>query len=142
MVAMPWWPFSKTRYLYQNTRQYPRLPASWPVKCEPTQEAPRLPLVTRTKDISAGGVAVVVREAMPVSTRIHLEIFVPTLNRILSMEAEVVRCRPLQRGTFELGVRFIQIDPTDRQQLQQAVEKALSPKRHARHLGSWWRRVE
>jgi len=129
------------RYKYQNTRQYLRLPISWPVKCEPTtQQAQEGRHVTATQDVSAGGMRMVVREEVPVDSEVILEIHVPPLERTIQAVGKVLRCQPSRRG-FELGVRFERIDPRDQVALNEAVEQFYSPRKRVRHQQSWWRRI-
>lgn len=141
------------QYQYTNTRQYLRLPASWPVKCKPRTEGSP-PMVTQTKDISAGGVRVisprntgsegvtlVSPQSFSVGTLLDLEIYVLPLSRTVSAGGQVVRSVPSKEGRFELGIRFIEINPKDQAELNEAVER-LSPHRDRRRFGlSWWRKI-
>jgi len=128
-------------YRYENTRQYLRLPASWPIKCEPRTAADGKHVV-RTKDVGAGGVAVIVEEMLPIGTHLHLEIHVPPLNRTIPAEGQVVRCLPARRGRgFELGVYFDQIDPKDRADLNEAIERSIGPRGRTRQRSTWWRKL-
>jgi len=127
------------KYKYDNTRRHLRLPAAWPIKCEPLPTEEKRPLLS-TKDVSAGGVAVVLRGMIPVGTHLRIEIHVPPLSRTLSAEGQVVRTGA-QGDSFELGVRFVQMNPEDRQALDEAIEKFYSPKERARQQGTRWRRL-
>ena len=128
-----------TKYEYENTRQYLRLPASWPIKC--TTEAPsHTEQVSQTKDIGAGGVSLIVKEAVALGALIHLDILAPVLHRAIAVQGKVVRCTAIKQG-FELGVRFVKIDPTDQEELNKAVEKALPPRQRNRQKQSWWRKI-
>ncbi|MBI3333332.1 MAG: PilZ domain-containing protein [Candidatus Omnitrophica bacterium] len=124
------------RYQYPDTRDYLRLPASWPVKCEilPTGDDR---LVTSSKDVSAGGVAILVQEAVPAGSRVRLTIYVPFLERSIPAQGRVVRSLPTRGGGFELGIRFEQIDPKDRQDLNQVIEE-MAP---SRRKMNWWRKA-
>ena len=126
-------------YRYDNTRKYVRLPAAWPIKYETQAEgAPRQ--VTHTSDVSAGGVALSVREMLPIGSRIKLEVHVPPLNRSIHAGGEVLRCIPARRGGYEIGIRFDQINPTDQVILNEAIERFYSPRQRSRHRGgAWWR---
>ena len=146
--------FNRLRqYRYTNTRQYLRLPASWPVKCKPRTEGSS-PLVSQTKDISAGGVRVisprntgsggvtlVFPQSFSVGTLLDLEIYVLPLSRTVKAGGQVVRAIPVSGGRFELGIRFIEINPKDQADLNEAVER-LSTRRERRRFGlSWWRKI-
>lgn len=127
-------------YQYENTRQYLRLPASWPIKCEP-QTAADSSHISSTKDVGAGGVAVQVNQMIPAGSRIRMEIHVPPLNRSIQAMGQVVRCLPAPDGRFQLGIRFQEIDPQDQTALNEAIQKLL-PSRHAsRKRSHWWRKI-
>ena len=131
----------KKSYRYENTRRYPRLPAAWPIRCTPEAAPPGNPHVTATRDVSAGGVAMVAREMVPVGSRIRIEIHALPLNRTLAAHGQVVRCLPMRRGGFDLGIRFLEIDPRDRADLNGAIETLLGPRSRAKQGKSWWRRL-
>ncbi len=127
------------KYKYDNTRRHLRLPAAWPIKCEPLPTEEKRPLLS-TKDVSAGGVAVVLRGMIPVGTHLRIEIHVPPLGRSIASSAQVVRCTP-SGGSFDLGLRFLNIDPKDQQELNAAIEKFYGPGARDRQQSSWWRKI-
>ena len=127
-------------YKYQNTRQYLRLPASWPVKFE--QGAQALPPLSSTKDVSAGGVSLTLPNPIPIGSPLRLEISVPPLSRSIAAQGRVVRCLPMQRGGFDVGIRFEQIGPGDQKDLREAVEQFIPPRERERAAKAWWRKVE
>lgn len=126
-------------YQYDNTRRYVRLPAAWPIRYEAqTEGASRQ--VAHTADVSGGGVALSVREMIPVGSRLKLEVHVPPLDRSIQAVGEVIRCLPGRRGGYEIGIRFEQINPTDQVVLDEAIERFYSPRQRNRHRGgAWWR---
>ncbi len=126
-------------YKYENTRQYLRLPASWPIRCE--VEPGNQPKIASTKDVSAGGVAMVVQQMIPVGSRLHIEISVPPINRSIAAKAQVIRCVPGRGGHFELGIRFLEINSKDQADLNGAIEKFYSPNERARQQKTWWRKI-
>ena len=132
--------FGGNSYKYQNTREYLRLPAAWPIKCEPKTKTNGRH-VTATKDVSAGGLSVVMQEMIPVGSRIHVEIHVPPLNRSIQAEAQVVRCLPSRTAGFELGIQFLEINPEEREALKKAIDKFAGPHLRARQHRSWWRTI-
>ena len=128
-------------YKYSNTRRYIRLPAAWPIKCEPQTEGHGRH-VTHTADVSAGGVAVTVQEMIPVGSQIQLEVHVPPLHRSIQAQGKVVRCLPARGGGFDLGIQFEQIASEDQQALNEAIESFYSPHQRARQQGAaWWRKL-
>lgn len=132
------------KYNYANTRQYLRLPAVWPVKFEPislSPASPENPQVLRTRDVSAGGVAVVSREKIPVGSRIRVEVHVPLLDRSFSAEGHVVRCLALRDGQFDLGIRFDRIESATQAALNAAIEKYYGPDKDRQLRGTWRRNI-
>ncbi len=131
------WLFKK--YSYENTRQYKRLPADWPVKYG--SSAPKTGVVLlSTKDISAGGVALFSHEMVPVGSLIHLEILVPPLQKTIRATGKILRCVRVKSGEFELGVQFEEIDPNEQVLLNQEIETFYRDKTTALHR-RWWRKL-
>ncbi len=133
----------KKGYSYANTRRYVRLPAAWPIRYEAQAENESGERkVTHTADVSAGGVALNLREMLPVDSRIRLEIHVPPLDRSVHAVGVVIRCAPARRGGYDVGIRFEQIDPKDQAVLDEAIERFYSPRQKNRHRsGAWWRNL-
>ena len=71
-----------------------------------------IPMVSLTRDISAGGACLVTDASVPVGTRIRLEIAL-TGSRRLFRGTGTVRWvnRIFEDSVFELGVEFSEIDP-------------------------------
>lgn len=133
-------PFGSKGYKYSNTRQYVRLPAAWPVKCSLGRPSEEL-RITETTDVSAGGVAILVPEPVPVGSSIHLEVHVPPLGRALQVDGKVLRCQSTGREGYELGIHFTQINPQDQADLNEAIQKFYSPgQRERQQGGNWWRK--
>ncbi len=135
------------RYRYPNTRQYLRLSAPWPIRIErrsgpserrdqPSEDR----RISITKDVSAGGIGLAVKEIVPVGSPIYVEIFIPPLNRTICAKGQVVRVNA-QRNNFDLGIRFVQIDPEERTALNEAILQFYTPEQQARHQGTWRRKV-
>ena len=96
--------------------------------------------VTHTADVSAGGVALSIREMLPVGSRIKLEVHVPPLDRSVQAVGEVIRCLPGRKGGYEIGIRFERIAEADQALLDQAIERFYNPRQRDRHRsGAWWR---
>jgi len=143
------------QYQYANTRQYLRLPVFWPVKCKPKVEGSNS-LIAQTKDVSAGGirmtslrdlsrsggVSLVLPQNFPIGTSVDLEIFVPPLNRTIFALGQVVRSIPSKEGNYDLGIRFLKIDPKDQADLNEMVEKLSPPSQRKRFRLNWWRKIQ
>lgn len=133
--------FKGKRYKYENTRQYLRIPVSWPVKLEAASAPAGNPQLASTKDVSAGGIKVETRQMVPVGSRIQVEVYVAPLQRAIAAQAQVVRCLMIKEGGFELGIRFLEIDAADRKTLGEAIEKSVPPRWRKSRNKSWWRKV-
>ncbi len=127
-------------FQHEDTRQYPRLPAAWPIKCEPLTPS-NGKRVSATRDVSAGGCSVVLPEKIPVGSRIRIQIHIPPIDRTVQAEGLVARCQPVSRGMgFDVGIRFDRIDPADRDQLRQTIEEISGPGQVPQKR-TWWRSV-
>ncbi len=134
-------PFGSKGYKYGNTRQFVRLPAAWPVKCALDKTSSDL-RITETTDVSAGGIALLVPQPVPIGSSIRLEVHTPPLGRAITAEGTVLRCEPTGREGYELGIRFTRIDPKDQADLNEAIQKFYSPgQRERQQGGTWWRRL-
>jgi len=128
------------KYQYDNTRAYIRIPAHWPIKCE-LQDDPNVKQLSETKDVSAGGVRVFLKEPIPSGTKVLVSIMIPDLNRSISAKAEVVRCLPANRKHYDVGIRFLEIDPEEQATLKAFVDQKVPKRKKVRHLKNWWRKV-
>ena len=102
-------------------RQYPRLNA--PVFCRPLGR----PLFARlrTRDISLGGARLYSDDSHRTGDRLELELFLPDQSEI-ACRAEVVWIDDLPEGAparYDVGVRFIEIAPQDRERLGQVLKE-------------------
>ena len=124
------------RYSIENTRRYPRLPASWPIKCESKTPSDGR-TVTHTRDIGAGGVSVSMKEPLPLGTPIRVEIHIPPLDCSVSAQGQVIRCFPGRSGGFEVGIQFTHIEAKDRATLNEAIEEIIGS---GGRRTTWWRK--
>ncbi len=74
-------------------------------------------------DLSVGGLALVLPEAIPVGAQAELTIDVPGSNIPVNVLGEVVD-RIVQRGSdWEVGVRFLEMDPSDARLIEAYVDR-------------------
>ena len=92
------------------------------------------------RDVSAGGIGLVIKEMIPVGSPVSVEIHIPPLNRTISAEGKVARIGGHPDG-FELGVRFMEIDPEDRTVLNEVVERLSTVRQKVRQWKPWWRHL-
>lgn len=92
------------------------------------------------RDVSAGGIGLVVKEMIPLGSPVHVEIHIPSFNRTILAEGKVARIGGHRDG-FELGVRFMEIDPEDRAVLNEVVERLSTVRQKVRQWKPWWRQL-
>ena len=131
--------FFKKGYKYPNTRRHARMVASWPVRIESGLSVHSL--VRSTADVSGGGLCLIVSEPVKLGTRIQMSVHIPLVNKSVPAQGEVARCVELKKSDgYELGVRFVQMDPNDQKLLNDAIEHQLTPRERSRQQeGEWWR---
>jgi hypothetical protein len=101
---------------FVERRRFPRVSANWPV----TIDSPRGFVRGRTVDISAGGAFIFCKQPMKRSEKFLMAFFnVPTLDRALSVRAEVVRTdfywADDETLSYGIGVKFIDISEEDKE---------------------------
>ncbi len=109
---------------WEEKRQHPRVPISWPVELEPPYESLRI----RLKDISRGGAFIICQKPLPLNEKLRLCIKVPEQEELL-LNAEVVwsntnvpRDQVIHRG---MGVKFAQNTKKACQRLENAISILL-----------------
>ena len=132
-MGIPWagiW--GRKGYQYDNTRQWIRLPAAWPVKAGFQ--------IAESIDVGAGGISMILPQNVPVGSRLPLEIYTPPLERSVRAEGQVIRSIPSEKTGCTVGVLFVRIDPQDQQALNETVERFYRPRERTRQQkGIWWR---
>lgn len=81
--------------------------------------APRL-----VHDISIGGLRAAADEAQKVGARLEMELLFPDGGSATCL-AEVVWCEPQpegSRGRFEVGLRFVEVEPEDLERIAKVLE--------------------
>ncbi|MGD8372506.1 MAG: PilZ domain-containing protein [Syntrophobacterales bacterium] len=101
---------------FVERRRFPRVSADWPV----TIDSPQGFVRGRTVDISAGGAFISCKQPMKRSEKFLMAFFnVPTLDRALSVRAEVVRTdfywADDETLSYGIGVKFIDISEEDKE---------------------------
>jgi Tfp pilus assembly protein PilZ len=108
----------------ENKRQHPRVEISWEARLENSDKSQEVIL----KDISLGGAFVVCQEPLAMQDQLKIIINLPN-SEALPLNAEVVWSNaniPLDKVVNRgMGIKFINNEPEDRQQLQEAIDAAL-----------------
>jgi len=86
--------------------------------------------VQAAEDISQGGVRFPASERLPQGARLELELALPAEETPIQAQVEVIWCARFQgKGPYEVGCRFIQIDPLDRGKLIHHVHETLKQRK-------------
>ena len=83
----------------------------------------------KAANISLAGMGLQTKERLEVGTRLALKIHFPEQNRLTVASGEVVwlrEDRPSGKNRFETGIRFIQADPFEFEDLLKVVGRLLS----------------
>ena len=92
------------------------------------------PRPSRTKDLAGGGICVFVSELLKPGTALHVDVTLPNRDRPVPFQGEVVWCEEYEvigktkrERSVEAGVKFVTIDPRDRQAILEHVILSLQP---------------
>jgi len=83
---------------------------------------------TQTKNISAGGICIIVYEDLPVGSLLHLKIFLPDSFEAIEAKGKIVWKSEMfmssdLRSRYEVGVEFVEINEEDRDRIYKYVLK-------------------
>jgi len=113
----------------KEKRRLPRLNAAVAVRWEKAAPKKRWGLRTdpeATKNISAGGICLVVHEDVEVGDRLDLDIELPGA-RVIHAAGRVIWTAPVQEGADKerkgrnVGIEFLEITKEDREEIQRFV---------------------
>jgi len=113
----------------ENRRKYPRADLEVDVKLRAGREQKEIQV--RTRNISAGGVCVMLAEMLPVGTQLRMVLELPDTGSALDAVGEVVwslrQHKLLKRKTdvFETGIKFVDLDNRDRDRLIRIAQNYL-----------------
>lgn len=81
---------------------------------------------TVTKNISAGGVRIVLKEKLSMNSIVNLTITLPDDQKAIKIVGQVAWQQNNTEGTIDTGIKYIQIDPKDIQRITDYVLRCLS----------------
>ena len=110
-------------------RRFPRLIASVDVEYSILRKG-TLQEQAVTKNISAGGICLIVYEKIEPGTFLALKILLSSINYIIEAKAKVIwssyfTVGPDGRDRYDLGIEFVEINESDRQKISQYVFKLI-----------------
>jgi uncharacterized protein (TIGR02266 family) len=74
-------------------------------------------IIGQAKDLSEGGMLLETTEALAPGAALALEFFLPESHHFVKVRGEVRRSDRATDGTYRVGVRFTDLDPTDQEQI-------------------------
>jgi hypothetical protein len=106
------------------TRQFPRIPAQTSVLLRKLG-GPVKGALSTTRVVGLGGCSFIHHESEGVGSTLFLSILMG--HDLAEAKARVVYENRLAEGQYEIGVEFLEIQPGDREKLEQLVAPAASP---------------
>jgi c-di-GMP-binding flagellar brake protein YcgR len=115
----------------EEKRRFPRLPLDIEVEYSPLyQEEPEL-FTTGSKNISYGGVCIIVFEKPKEGSLLELKFSFPGLNKFIICKGKVSWVKELDFGglegrrIYEVGVEFMEMSDSDREKIREYIDKKL-----------------
>jgi hypothetical protein len=115
------WPHSVRT---QTRRQHPRVDVALPLHF--VLEGTHATRQGMIDNLSAGGLAFTTAERVAVETELSIAFALGSGLFFLSIRASVVRCTPLVQGGYQVGVRFIDLQPDAFQHLTEWVQQRMA----------------
>ena len=116
----------------EERRKFVRLDTTLPIVYQVLPST--IPKKSVTRDIAGGGICLFVNEPLKPGTRLHVDIQLPGREHPVSFQGEVVWSEEYEvigktqrERAVEAGVKFLQIDPKDRQAILEHVILSLQP---------------
>lgn len=110
----------------EERRQYPRASTAMPVQYRGIRQASDAVVGTIARDISGGGVRLVVNEFISVFTRLVVEVSIPPTPKPIRATSKVVWVRKRPYGEqYEVGMEFVDITEEDKRNISNFVERSI-----------------
>ena len=106
-------------------RKFIRLDSSISVRYHINKNQTKNPVTTVTKNISAGGLRIIVKERMPIGSSIDISLQMPNETHIIPIVGEVVWTIENKDRSFDVGIKYIDVNPQDIQKITDYVLKCL-----------------
>ena len=103
-----------------DKRKFQRLPLNVNVKCELLHASTRMAEEIRAKNISAGGICLVVLEKVNIGSLLTLKLTLPHEIRSIIVKGKVVWVEEFSVNdykAYDCGIEFIDVDPQDKKTL-------------------------
>ena len=114
---------------FPERRQQPRVNTTMSVQYRGIRQASDSVVNTISRDISAGGVRLLVDEFISVFTRLVLEIAVPSTPKPVRVVSKITWIRKRPYGEqYEVGAQFMDMPEEDKRGLSDFMEKSIPKK--------------
>lgn len=110
----------------EERRVFPRISTAMPVQYRGIRQANGAVVGTIARDISSGGVRLVVNEFLSVFTRLVVEVSIPPTPKSIRAISKVVWIRKRPYGEqYEVGMEFVDITEEDKRNISDFVERSI-----------------
>lgn len=110
---------------FSERREHPRVGIAMPVRYRGIRQSSDSAINAITRDISRGGIRILVDEFISVFTRLVVEISIPSVIRPIKVVSKVAWvCKRPYGDQYEVGMQFIDIPQEDRRDIFEFVDKS------------------
>jgi len=80
---------------------------------------------TRTKDISAGGIRVSIRDKLDIDSLVSVKLTIPNTDREVTCFGQVAWVSPPGKGRYETGLAFMDLSEKEAALIEEFIEKEI-----------------
>jgi c-di-GMP-binding flagellar brake protein YcgR len=107
-------------------RQYPRVNTTMSIQYRGIRQAGDSVIGAIARDISSGGIRVLVNEFISVFTRLIVEICIPSTSESIRVVSKVAWIQKRPHGEqYEVGIQFMDMAEEDRSNIAEFVERSI-----------------
>jgi c-di-GMP-binding flagellar brake protein YcgR len=78
-----------------------------------------------TRNISSGGIRIHLRSRLPIGSNLDIALKLPNLEHSINVVGQVVWVEPNKEGSYDAGIKYVQVDPDDIQKITDYVLRCL-----------------
>lgn len=107
-------------------RQYPRVNTTMSIQYRGMRQASDSVMGAIARDISSGGIRVLVNEFISVFTRLVVEVYIPSTSEAVKVVSKVAWIQKRPHGEqYEIGMQFLDMAEEDRRNISEFVERSI-----------------
>ncbi len=107
-------------------RQYPRVNTTMSIQYRGIRQASDSVMGAIARDISSGGIRVLVNEFISVFTRLVVEVYIPSTSEAVKVVSKVAWIQKRPHGEqYEVGMQFLDMAEEDRHNISEFVERSI-----------------